>query len=199
MTEDTQENIDQSLLDAVNALDDSNGDHWNSKGQPNITHLKEVLSRKQITHAEITAVGARTRILPDETDNIKGGATSLNADEGNAHQLAPTPLNNPPAVPSTEDEKVFPPQTAAGGAKPPADFSEQGKQKQEKTPQQPPENKPVKTQEQQTSANNKQQYKVLINLSHDNTPYKIDSIIDAKQFDDALIQDWLAKGYIEAV
>ncbi len=42
----------------------------------------------------------------DAEINIKGGATSLLADEGSAHQLAPTPLNNPPASPNINNSNL---------------------------------------------------------------------------------------------
>ena len=42
----------------------------------------------------------------DAEINIKGDATSLLADEGSAHQLATTPLNNPPASPNINNSNL---------------------------------------------------------------------------------------------
>ena len=43
----------------------------------------------------------RQTLTPHDFYYIKGGAVRLLDDEGGAHHLVATPLDNPPAVPST--------------------------------------------------------------------------------------------------
>ncbi len=157
MTEDNTENqtlevenneatIAQELCDAVNLLDDSNDEHWNKAGEPNINQLQIQLERNRITRKEVEAVSDRKRVIEDVATPVKAQGQAL---------------------PNQADKSFSSPDLAGGANTPPATFSGD--------------------------------YKLLVNLSHDNQDYKIDALIGKDDFDEATLQGWFNKGYIEAI
>ncbi len=94
----TDAEIAAELQNAIAALDDANGDHWNKNGEPNLTFLESELGRSKIKRAEAELVSQRKRVISplndDERGDIKGGhRKGLSSPSAPKSDVAP-PLND---------------------------------------------------------------------------------------------------------